>query len=207
MKGIKTFQELKPNSLVKELVLKIEQELPKFPGSNEFLHVLEPKKNENQHSLAFCLFMSNSSKFSFQRENPQKANSTVDMGVYFGSNLIFTIEAKILPIPKGTKNKPRFDYEYVYGKGAGIQRFKDEKHGLNNEDELLEENGMIAYVKEKDFQYWHSCINEWILDANWQESEKLTASYLSSTAKLISEHNRINGKRLLLHHFWVYVSY
>ena len=145
------------------------------------------------------------SKFSFQRENSQRANSTIDIGVYFGSSLIFTIEAKVLPTPKGTKKAPRFEYEYVYGKGAGIQRFKEGRHGLSNEDDFITENGLIAYIKQNDFHYWLSKINGWILEANWEKLEKLEVNYFDSTAKLTSEHKRVNGAKFKLHHFWVNV--
>jgi hypothetical protein len=149
MKGINSFNQLQPNRLVKDLVSFIEKELVVFKESNDFKNTLEKKKNENQHSLAFCLFMTNQcqSKFYFARENAQKGSSVVDIGIYKGSNIIFTIEAKILPIPIPNKKSERKEYEYVYGKGAGIQRFKEEKHGLDNKDELLSENGLVKLKK------------------------------------------------------------
>lgn len=208
MEGIKAFQNLQPNNLVEDLIKYIEKEIVLFTSSIEFADVLKKKKNENQHSLAFCVFMTNrcQSWFCFQRENSQKASSTVDIGVYFGSNLIFTIEAKLLPTPMGSKKPPREEHEYVYGKGAGIQRFKEGKHGLDNQDEYLKENGMIAYVLQNDFQYWFGKINQWIIDSRWECSEKLAIDYSDSTAKLISKHKRVDKSEFVLHHFWVNVS-
>lgn len=209
MNGIKSFRVIKQNSLVEELVDYIEEELPYFTVSDEFTNVVKKKKNENQHSLAFCLFMTNKckSRFSFVRENSQKASSTVDIGVYSGCNIIFTIEAKVLPTPKGTTQTPRCEYEYVYGKGAGIQRFKEGKHGLNNNDEYIVENGLLAYVKQFDYKYWFDKINNWILEAGWDNTEKLELSYLDEKefAKSISNHKRKNGENLKLHHFWIKV--
>lgn len=206
MERIEDFKNLKPNTLVNDLVLHIEEEVVHFTSSQEFKNVLIKKKNENQHSLAFCLFMSNKhSIFSFQRENSQKANCTVDIGVYFGSILIFTIEAKILPTPKGNKKNPRTEHEYVYGKGAAIQRFKEGYHGLNNQDEYLKENGIIAYINGNNFNDWFEKINEWIIETKWGNSEKLQIKYFDKSGKLISTHTRTDKSELILHHFWVNV--
>lgn len=200
----KEYKELEPDTLVQELVVYIENQLPNLKSSPEFVDILIKKKNENQHSQSFCVFMTNQcgAKFNFQRENAQKGSTSIDIGVYRGSILFFTIEAKLLPIPQDSK---RNIYEYVYGKGAGIQRFKDGDHGVDNMDNFIHENGMIAYVKENDFQTWLDRINQWILDANWGETEKLEKKYFKTTAKLISKHTRLDNSDLILHHFWVNV--
>ena len=204
-KGLQHFQNLKANTLVVELIKYIEDTLPDFRQSEQFIEILAVKKNENQHSAAFCNYMTTScqSQFYFLRENAQKGSSTVDIGVYKGANLFFTIEAKILPIPL---DKERKEYEYVYGNGAGIQRFKDEKHGLGNRDELLGDNGLIAYIKEENFTYWHNRVNQWISDAKWPKEEKLHKLSEEVIAKLKSTHKRINGTEVRLHHFWIYVD-
>lgn len=208
MNGIESFQKLEPSNLIEELHLYIENELPKFPQSKEFAENIIRKKNENQHSSAFCLYMTNQCKslYYFERETSQKGSSTVDIGVYFGSALIYTIEAKVLPTPKGTTKNPRFDHEYVYGKGAGIQRFKDENHGLNHENSLLPESGMIGYIKEKDFKHWHLRVNSWINDASWNSDENLEMVYITSIARFKSKHLRKNKSFILLNHFWIMVE-
>lgn len=204
MNGIKDFNQLKPNNLVSELVKFIENELPLFSDSKEFISILEKKKNENQHSMSFCVFMTNKckSKFYFGRENAQNGSSVIDIGIYFGNLLIFTIEAKLLPTPP---KKDRNEFEYVYGNGAGIQRFKEGKHGVDNNDNQLPENGLLAYINNEDFQYWVEKINKWILDAGWDKSEQLQKSNFSTIAKHISNHIRSNSSSLTLHHFWVKV--
>jgi hypothetical protein len=133
------------------------------------------------------------------RENAQKGSHSIDIGVYQGSNLIFTIETKVLPTPKKNQRK---EHEYVYGKGAGIQRFRDGFHGVDNQDNPLSENGMIAYIKEKDFEHWFSKVNRWILDAGWNKSEQLQKVYFKSTARLFSEHPREKSSVISLYHFW-----
>lgn len=205
MDGIGTFRELRPNRLVQKLVSVIIDMLQEFPRSEEFESVLAKRKNENQHSLAFCLYMTNRSQFSFMRENAQKGSHTVDISAYEGATLIFVIEAKSLPTPSGTKQKPRSDHEYVYGKGGGIQRFKDGWHGVDNQDRTFSECGMIAYVKENDFDFWFEKINHWVLDAGWVASEQLEKVTIDKTAILSSNHSRQDNSMIRLHHFWVKV--
>ncbi len=191
---------------ISDLIKYIEEKLPDFTNSQEFVDILEKKKNENQHSLSFCVYMTNGCKsaYYFSRENAQKGSHTIDIGVYQGSNLIFTIEAKLLPTPKGTKKESRAEHEYVYGKGAGIQRFRDGFHGVDNQDNPLSENGMIAYIKENDFEYWLFKVNQWISDAQWDESEQLKKIYFKSIAKLFSRHSRLKTSDVTLYHFWIY---
>lgn len=146
------------------------------------------------------------SKFYFSRENAQKGSSTVDIGVYMGANLLFVIEAKLLPTPLNeTKQKPRYEYEYVYGKGAAIQRFKDMQHGVDNADIPFSDSGIIAFIKDYDFNFWFEKVNQWISDAKWDISEKLEKVSIDTTANLISAHPRTDGSMIRLHHFWVYV--
>lgn len=230
MNGIKTFRELKPNQLIQQLIATISNELPHFPSSDEFKEVLAKKKNENQHSTAFCLYMTNSckSKFYFSRENAQKGSRTIDIGIYKGAVLIFVIEAKLLPTPEGTKEKPRYEHEYVHGKGAGIQRFKDGQHGFDNQDSPFLDSGMLAFVKENDFDFWLKQVNKWILEAKWTPDEQLTKIKIMKAIKLLSSHPqdsqstispsitniafflsahlRTDGSMIRLHHFWVLVS-
>lgn len=190
---------------VSELIQYIEEALPEFPNSFEFIDILEKKKNENQHSLSFCVYMTNKCKstYYFARENAQRGSYTIDIGIYQGSNLIFTIEAKLLPSPKQNSGP---EHQYVYGKGAGIQRFKDGLHGVDNQNNPLTENGMIAYIKDRDFEFWLLKINQWVLEANWDKSEQLEKIYFKTIAKLFSEHPRQRGSTVRLYHFWIYVS-
>ncbi len=207
MNGIETFRELKPNKVVHQLVTMISDGVVFFSSSKEFSAVLAKKKNENQHSTAFCLFMTNSckSKFYFNRENAQKGSSTVDIGVYKGAILIFVIEAKILPTPEGSTQHPRYEYEYVYGKGAAIQRFKDIKHGVDNEDIPFSDSGVIAFIKDNDFEFWFKKVNQWISDAKWDKAEQLQKISINTTATLLSTHIRTDRTMIRLHHFWVCV--
>jgi hypothetical protein len=208
MNGIETFRELKPNKVVSQLVTMISDRLSFFPSSKEFIEVLIKKKNENQHSTAFCLFMTNDckSKFYFNRENAQIGSSTVDIGVYVGANLVFVIEAKLLPTPPSeNKQKPRYEYEYVYGKGAAIQLFKDMQHGVDNADVPFSDSGIIAFIKGNDFVFWFEKINQWIFDAKWDASEQLQKVNINSTATFLSAHVRTDETKIRLHHFWVYV--
>lgn len=207
--NIQDFNQIDAGSsdqIVLGLIQYIENALPEFPRSPDFVNILVKKKNENQHSVAFCRFMGRNEIYYFVPQQPQKGSYTIDIGVYYGSILVFTIEAKLLPTPKGTKSSPRAEHEYVYGKGAGIQRFRDGVHGVDNQDKLLSENGLIAYVKAQNFEYWLSKTNQWILDARWDESEQLKKIYFKEIAKLLSKHPREKTSEVTLHHFWIYVS-
>mgnify|MGYP000050050197 CR=1 FL=1 len=44
-------------------------------------------------------------------------------------------------------------------------------------DNPLLENGLIAFIKQDDFEHWYEKINQWILDANWDSSEQLQKVY------------------------------
>lgn len=208
MEGLNEFTQLKPSRIIDDLLQLIDAYLPGLVNSEEFVNILEKKKNENQHSLSFCVYMTNKcgSRFYFGRENAQFGSSVIDIGIYYGGNLVFTIEAKLLPTPKGTKKKPRAEHEYVYGEGAGIQRFKEEKHGLDNVGNLLPESGMIAFVKEEDYNFWLKKVNEWVSAAGWPNAEFLTGVTSTPIAKLYSTHTRKGKSKLALHHYWIKVA-
>lgn len=210
MNGINTFKNLKPNTLVYDLVVVIDDRIVHFRNSDAFANILSKKKNETQYTTAFCVFMNleckaGSINFIFTPENAQIGSSKVDIGVYFGSILFFNIEAKVLPTPSVSKNSSRKEYEYVYGKGGGIQRFKS-NHGVDNEDNYLSENGIIAYIKANDFEFWLQKINQWVIDASWNSTEQLQKVHFATTAKLQSKHQRNDKSEVTLYHFWVSVE-
>jgi len=209
---MREFQEFERNELIEELIDYIESELPKFVSSQTFSKIMVVKKNETQHSTAFVLFMlKNQNKFSFIPEVAQVGTHKIDVAVYdkLSDEMLFTIEAKILPTLPGTKKKPRAESEYVYSNlgesGAGIQRFRLGYHGVNDEQIQLPENGMLAYIKCEDFNFWLAKVNQWILDAKWDQSEQLEKIHFNSIGKLKSKHPTANGSKMILHHFWVKV--
>jgi len=211
--GIAEFKVLEPSKLLSDLLKHIETTLPSFANSNTFHKITVKKKFEKQNSTAFSVFMMNGQdQFTFMNEVAQQGAHSIDIAVYdkSSSEIIFTIEAKILPTPPGNKKNPRAESEYVYSNpgeaGAGIERFKNGVHGLNDENKLLPESGMLGYIKKEDFPFWFSKINKWISDAGWQESEQLVVGYFNSIGRLKSNHQRIGKSEVVLHHFWIYVS-
>lgn len=206
MSGVSSFKNLQSSHLVNDLISYLETELPNFTVSEEFSRTPINKRNEDQYTYDLCSFLiarSNQS-FSFIPQARQKASHKVDIGVHFrGGVLIFTIEAKVLPNPKRNKGK---DHQYVHGSGAGIQRYKDENHGIDLEERLLSQNGMMGYVENNDFNHWFSTINQWITDASWPNEEKLEIVSFGKIARLKSNHLRKGGSQVILHHFWVNVN-
>jgi hypothetical protein len=148
--------------------------------------------------------------FEFQPETPQKMPTAkghkkrADLGVNLNTfdinmELIYCIEAKRLPTGKKEREK-----EYVMGDGGGIQRFKENLHGMNRIGDLLERNGMVGYVQKKDFDHWHQKINEWIIeDPTWSNTEILQKVSFETIARLESSHERISKHSLKLTHFWI----
>ena len=117
---------------------------------------------------------------------------------------LFVVESKILPAP--TKNR---EQEYVIGdkENGGIERFKIEKHGKG-----LDECGIIAFIRDKDFNYWEKEINEWIkdlskMDTFWNIDEKIAFEENNENyAYLISIAHRKKSNDVRLHHFWIIIK-
>lgn len=206
------FQEFEQNHIFDELIAHIEAQLPHFVSSNTFSRIMIVKKNETQHSTALALYMmKNQNRFSFIPEVAQVGTHKIDIAVYdkLSDEMLFTIEAKVLPTPLGTKRNPRAETEYVYSQdksGAGIQRYKMGYHGVNDALVELAENGIVAYIKEGEFEKWLAKINKWVLDADWDEKEQLQTVYFNPIGKLRSVHKRTSGTEVILHHYWVKVQ-
>lgn len=108
------------------------------------------------------------------------------------SEHFFDIECKRLYNPKIK--------EYVHGKAGGIQRFKENKHGVD-----LAHSAMIGYVETNDFDFWHEKVNSWIPDQN----EYLKIIKISKIAKIESKHSRTNSQNLTIEltHFWLKMKF
>ena len=90
-------------------------------------------------------------------------------------------------------------YDYVSGNTGGIQRFKDNKHGVD-----LPQSAMIGYVETKSFSFWQNKVNSWISDKN----EYLKLINIQKIAKYKSTHKRrfstIDTIELL--HYWINIT-
>ena len=149
--------------------------------------------------------------FEFQPEKPQKVSKghekRVDLAVRINTcdidmAVVYCIEAKKLPTDRTGGERER---EYVIGAKGGIQRFKEEAHGKDDDGNLLPRNGMVAYITAHDFHYWHNQINQWIAAASWPKSEALAIGFIREIGRLNSAHSRISGSAVQLAHFWVKV--
>lgn len=214
MEGINEFSQLEATNLLILLLEHIESRIKDFAQSNAFKKNTKKKDEEVHYTTILCHFLTKKQdKFTFNAEIKQIGTRRIDVGVMSQDTdeLFFTIEAKILPMPEPKKaGKTRDTHEYVYqnkGNGAGIQRFKDVAHGLDFEDSPIEENGMIAYIKDNTkFSDWLLQVNQWITDAGWGEEEHLrpkTDGDENYTYQ--SKHKRTTKGKVTLHHFWVKV--
>jgi len=122
-------------------------------------------------------------------------------------DMLFPIECKRLPTPKGTDRDVR---EYVvteHGTTGGIQRFKLGLHGAAHEVAA-----MIAYVQENGLSYWLKQVNGWITDLSeedpaWNSSDLLREEKVDASKGLCVLHSRHQrGTELReceLRHLWI----
>jgi hypothetical protein len=143
-----------PEISVEDFILYIQQELPLFVSSQTYRKIITPKKNnETHHTTALTAFLLKSqSKYTIIAENAQKGRSKADMVVYNRQTdeVLLIIETKRLPIPKG-KDREKNEYVYTKKNNGGIERFKTGQHGVDNQERLLPENMMVAYIEEQDY--------------------------------------------------------
>lgn len=123
-------------------------------------------------------------------------------------DVLFPIECKRLPTPKG---KDRDEREYVTAEPrttGGVQRFKLGHHGASHTFAA-----MIGYVQEHSCSHWTRQINSWIRDLSaepgsvWNASDSLhplNDGSASGLCKLRSQHRRAGGlKDCELRHLWI----
>jgi hypothetical protein len=195
---------------VDKLIEFFERVLPRFPIEKQ----LKKEQNENDLTENLYNFLTRSARakslpFEFHPEKSQKQQKghpkRVDLAIKLNTldvdmDVIYCLEAKKLPTdrPKGKREK-----EYVIGKGGGIERFKNEAHGKDDQGNLLPRSGIVAYLTQGSFEHWYAEVNSWIVEAGWQDSEKLIAEYFAEITKLKSNHLRVSGSTIELTHFWV----
>lgn len=174
----------------------LENYLPEFPKNNPI------KKNTNEEIINQQLlrfFYSKNPLFYFASENLDETGmnkNKPDIGVYekievYDKNQMrfFDIECKRLYHP------PSKSKQYVLGDTGGIQRFKDNNHGVD-----LPYSAMIGYVETKDFLFWQNKVNSWISD----RKEHLEMLEIKKIAKLKSKHERdLQKTSIELTHFWL----
>lgn len=175
------------NDLTEQLFLHLTRKT-KFNVENiEYNYVFQPEKSQKKPNQ----------KGHSKRMDIAARLNTVDVNL----EVIYCLEAKKLPTLGTGREK-----EYVFGEGGAIERFKNEVHGLDDMGNLLKSNGIIAYITEHPLTHWFNQTNQWVSDAGWIESEKLTMNYFNDIGKLTSIHQRISGALLDLTHFWIQIK-
>lgn len=191
------------NGKVISLLNFLELYLPLFPEK------YTKNKDDDEWSLNEALFgfldiYSRNYAFQFIPEYRYKNKSRPDFGV----NEAKSDETGIYTYDQNAKHF--FDIEckrlyhttksqqYVFGKTGGIQRFKENKHGVD-----LPYSAMIGYVEIENFNFWHKKVNSWISD----EKEHLKLPEIHEIAKLKSIHKRNKEKtKIELIHFWLNIN-
>ncbi len=176
----------------------LELHLPDFPSKMKVVENTD-ERIINQKLLRF--FSGQNSLFIFIPENLDEKGENIskpDFGVYekikvadYNQQRFFDIECKRLY--DTTKSK-----QYVSGNTGGIQRFKENKHGIN-----LPYSAMIGYVEIENFNFWHKKVNSWISE----KEEHLQFVEINRIAKLKSIHLKNKEKtKIELIHFWVNIN-
>lgn len=209
----------KSNAPVIKVINFIKGNLQKFPKDVEGKGI----ENENGLTQELCDLLNdeaNGELFWFHcenMENPSSGSSArIDLAAKTREKIIlrtktiskrkayFKIEAKRLPTIGYKREK-----EYVKGDSkmnGGIERFKK---GIHSPD--LPYGGIIAYVQNEDFSFWHPKVNEWIEELFdetdfWNNDDKLKSISVSPIlAEYRSKNKRINSStsEIILYHFWV----
>ncbi len=197
--------DLSGNGKVDSVLLFLEIHLPEFPEKIKINRNTD-ERILNQKLLRFLL--TKNSLYQFIPENQDEIGinkSKPDFGVYekeFDENRIevyddnqirfFDIECKRL-------YDPNLKHYVKDKKTGGIQRFKENKHGVD-----LAFSAMIAYVETDNFNFWHNKINSWISN----KEEHLKILKIQKIAKLKSKHKKnIPNKSIELIHFWLKMNF
>ena len=185
--------------------------LPEFP--KVFTEITKTEKIESEDSISQKLYyflqdltyQGGLFMFQFQYKYPNTRRSS-DIVVISRNpfkptnNPFFTIEAKVLPPDRKSREK-----EYVEGNYGGIERYKRGHHGKG-----LPQSAIVGYVQKKNCQHWHQKINKWIneliqtnkaIDITWNKKDLLThLSDFYKVQKYVSENKRENDSILLSHY-------
>ena len=178
--------------------------LPEFP-ENSVKNKDDDEWDLNEALFSFLDIYSRNFAFQFIPEYRYKNKSRPDFGIkevnsdetgiYIfdpKAEHFFDIECKRLYHPTRSK-------QYVSGKTGGIQRFKENKHGVD-----LPYSAMVGYVETEDFCFWQNKVNSWISD----KEEYLEMIDIQKIAKYKSTHKRINSQKqsIELIHFWLNIN-
>lgn len=155
--------------------------------------------------------------FDFQPEKSQKKKLTkghakrVDLAANLlvedrDLQVIFTLEAKKLPTDRVGSQREKEYVSHTNKKGAstgGMQRYKEELHGIDDDGKLLVRNGIIAYTSEKNHSDWLNSVNIWIDECSWGGDERLSLKYHGKVSRFYSSHRTTSKGSVSLDHFWI----
>ena len=182
----------------------LEKYLPIFPEK----HIIckeDDEWNLNEALFGFLDIYSRNFAFQFIPEYRYKHKSRPDLGIkevksnklgfFYDQQAVHFFDIECKRLYDNNKSK-----QYVSGKTGGIQRFKENRHGVD-----LPQSAMIGYVEIENFSFWHNKVNSWISD----KEEHLQMLDNKNTAKLKSTHQRQNSEKtsIELTHFWLKMEF
>ncbi len=223
----KITKHVMPNASISAVVKFVEQHLPEFA-----IKAINYRGEKNLTDYLFKLLSLYTHQeycaFRFSKDDPQDIRNgncaTVDIGVqsnekngiiidskgYRNDESFFSFEAKRLKRMSKQREQEylvgRY-YENRYLETGGVERFKKEIHGKQ-----LKFSGMIGYMQEQDYTFWHKTLNSWIdeliindglSEATWNEEDKLIEENINVTARYKSINQRITKEKIILYHLWV----
>jgi len=143
-----------------------------------------------------------------------RENIRIEARDYKFYETFFTMEAKRLTskLPKNREKEylvgrlEQRKEKYVYS--GGVERFKKCIYGKKDDH-----GGILGYIQEQDFRYWHKRINSWVdelinekekSDVKWRDGDRLIQLNINpSVARYKSVNERTGGDLIILHHLWV----
>ena len=203
--GHYTESELIYNGKINSLINFLEINLIEFPSK---INVTKNTKEPVLNQKLIRFLETKNSFFKFMPENLDetgKNKSKPDLGVYekeyneTGIEVYVDDKIRFFDIECKRLNNPKIK-EYVHGKTGGIQRFKENKHGVD-----LPQSAMIAYIETNDFDFWHEKINSWIDDK--KEHLNVIKSNEISILESIHRRNNSENKTIKLTHFMLKIGF
>lgn len=219
-----------PNQPIIAVLNYIEKWIPTFIKESKTEQIVNEKGLTQRFVSILLVNLNDIYPFTFVpewMEDETKGNSpAVDIGILTKDNSIslrnrcfFVLEAKKLGVTEPIRNKEYLVGHYIKKNGkpkyltcGGMERFKKSIHG-----KMLNQCGMIGYMFNNNFDFWHHQINNWVEELIltnsdstifWSKEDKLLLqSKNHQKARYTSKNLRtkVDSKKdtVLIYHTWI----